>query len=358
MRALIFALVLAGCSSGDGTHLPDAGKTEPRDATQVADTGGLGLDSGAEDASQVANDAGQPALGVWEDRARLPEIRQENAVVALGGEVFTIGGFIGADITRTVRAYDPATDRWRTDVADLPAELHHANAAAANGRLYVAGFLEGPTFSASGRTFAYDPASNRWSEGARMPAGTERGASGMAVWDGIVYVAGGQDGPAPKTAVSAYDPARDVWTALPDLPTAANHLAAAAIAGTLYAIGGRGGGIRAHTAEVWALELANTAAGWTPRAPMPTSRAGAMGAVLGRRVFVFGGEGNPAPRSDGVFAETEVYDPARDTWTSLALMRIPRHGTGAAALGDRIYVPGGATRQGFGAVDDHQSFAP
>jgi len=36
----------------------------------------------------------------------------------------------------------------------------------------------------------------------------------------------------------------------------------------------------------------------------------------------------------------------------------PRHGTGAAALGGTLYVPGGADRQAFGAVATCTSLTP
>jgi hypothetical protein len=38
-------------------------------------------------------------------------------------------------------------------------------------------------------------------------------------------------------------------------------------------------------------------------------------------------------------------------------MAIPRHGFGAAELDNRIYLPGGGTKQGFGSVDDHSVFS-
>ena len=37
-------------------------------------------------------------------------------------------------------------------------------------------------------------------------------------------------------------------------------------------------------------------------------------------------------------------------------MVTPRHGIGPAVLGDRIYVPGGATVEGFGATGVHEFF--
>ena len=49
--------------------------------------------------------------------------------------------------------------------------------------------------------------------------------------------------------------------------------------------------------------------------------------------------------------EVEMYDPVTDGWISLDPMAVPRHGIGAATVGDLIYVPGGATRAGYAATD-------
>jgi len=38
-------------------------------------------------------------------------------------------------------------------------------------------------------------------------------------------------------------------------------------------------------------------------------------------------------------------------------MHTPRHGIGAATIDNRVFVPGGATRQGFGAVAVNESFS-
>jgi N-acetylneuraminic acid mutarotase len=77
--------------------------------------------------------------------------------------------------------------------------------------------------------------------------------------------------------------------------------------------------------------------------------------VLNGRIYVFGGEGNPSTAS-GVFEENEAYDIASGTWQTDARMPTPRHGIGAATIGDRIYVPGGAIVQGFGATQAHEAF--
>jgi N-acetylneuraminic acid mutarotase len=72
-------------------------------------------------------------------------------------------------------------------------------------------------------------------------------------------------------------------------------------------------------------------------------------------LYVLGGEGN-ANLPSGVFPQNEVYDPRTDVWETLTPMATPRHGIGAAVLGDRIFVPGGANVQGFGATAAHEAF--
>jgi N-acetylneuraminic acid mutarotase len=136
------------------------------------------------------------------------------------------------------------------------------------------------------------------------------------------------------------------------MPTPRNHLAAGSLGGKLYAVGGRSGDIGGITN---ALEEYDPATGlWTERAPMPTARGGIAGVAVEGQLYVFGGEGNRA-RPDGVFPQVEAYDPATDTWRSLPPMGIPRHGIQAAAIGNRIYIPGGATTEGFGVVAAHQA---
>jgi N-acetylneuraminic acid mutarotase len=279
--------------------------------------------------------------------------RQEHAVVALANEVFVLGGFDGsARILDTVEAYDPSSDAWRGDVARLPVAMHHVNAAVVEGRIHVVGFLTGD-FVADGRVFTYDPTEDAWTAGMPMPPGTERGASGVAVLAGRIHVAGGlRDGTV--SDFSAYDPATGQWEILPDLPAPLDHLAAAAFGGRFYALAGRAGGVL--SAAVYEYDPASRS--WRRRADMPTARGGVAGALLGGEIFVVGGEGNPEPGSGGVFDDNEAYDPASDTWRTHAPMRTPRHGMGAAALGERLYVPGGATVQGFGATAVADAFDP
>lgn len=86
---------------------------------------------------------------------------------------------------------------------------------------------------------------------------------------------------------------------------------------------------------------------------MPTARSGIAAAVLGRDVFVFGGES-----TTGTFAEVEAYDPARDRWSARASMPTARHGLGAAAVEGRIFVLSGGPRPGGSYSAANEVFTP
>ncbi|MCI0431627.1 MAG: hypothetical protein L0210_13940 [Rhodospirillales bacterium] len=288
----------------------------------------------------------------WQSLAPLSGPRQEHGVVAFNGEIYVIGGFANQQtVLATVEAFNPTTNTWRS-VASLPAALHHVNVAVARARIFVVGALEGSTFDATGATLEFDPGSNMWQPRASMPAGSERGASAVAVIGDLIYVAGGLRG-ASVADFSVYDAATNQWQTLQNMPTARDHLVGASFNGRFYAIAGRNaGGLRGD------VEIYDPAApGWSMGRAIPTPRGGCGGAVLGGRIFVFGGEGNAAV-SSGVFDANEAYDPVANSWATLEVMRTPRHGFGAAVLGTVLYVPGGATRQGFGAVNINDAFTP
>jgi len=291
-----------------------------------------------------------PIPSGWSEGTGLFEPLQENAVVALNGEVVVVGG-IGSSVATEdrVEAYDPRSDSWRS-LAPLPVVVHHANAVAHEGKIYVVGSLS-PTFEQRGDVWIYDSESDSWSDGAPMTAGTERGGGAAVVVDGRIHVVGGLRSGEEVAMHSVYDPPSNSWSQLDDMPTPRDHLAAGSIDGVIYAVGGRNASINGHfdILEAWD-------GSWSTKAPMPTSRGGIAATVLAGRLHVFGGEG--ADNNRGVFAEHEAYDPATDSWEILDAMPTPRHGTGAAEIDGQIWVPGGADQAAFGAVATNEAWAP
>jgi N-acetylneuraminic acid mutarotase len=340
-------------TNGDGS--PDGTPTttpegNPTDAPLAGNEPGgpVGEGPGGEDPGAApAAEPGQEPL------APLLSVRQEHAVAVLGNEVFVVGGFTPS-ATSSVEAYDPANDTWRS-IAPFPSVLHHANVAVVGERLFVAGFYVGSSFTeASGSVFEYDAALDGWTERAPLPAGTERASACVAALDGAIYLFGGaRNGSVAEASTS--DPASDTWRELPQLPEPREHCAAGAIGGRIVIAGGRADGIGGFQPNTWIFDPETET--YAPGAPLLTARGGVAGAVLGERLFIFGGEGNAADPS-GVFPQVEAYDPATDAWQAFPDMLFPRHGLGAAADATRIYLPGGASQQGFGAEDTHTVFVP
>jgi N-acetylneuraminic acid mutarotase len=276
--------------------------------------------------------------------------RQEVGGAALGDLVYVVGGLSGPTPSAAVEAYDTVSNRWRS-VAPLPIPLHHVAVAAVGGVLYSIGGLA-PDFSGVANVFAYDPAADAWT--ARAPLSAPRGAAAAAVFDGRIYVAGGLRGGVAVNDFAVYDPASGAWTELPLMPHARDHLGVAATDLLVYAVGGRDGGTLFSLCEAfhppsnqWFKEVA----------PLLTARGGLAVTALGGRLFAFGGEGNSASPL-GVFAETEMFDPSRNSWFRQPDMPTPRHGIAAVPVGGRIYVVGGATQEGYGTTGVTEVFLP
>jgi N-acetylneuraminic acid mutarotase len=307
------------------------------------------------DASSAVDAAMPGACSTTTPWATAPDVllgaTQETAVVATGGKIYVLGGFVGLTITPAVQVFDPAACAWSMG-PDLPQPMHHANAAVIDGTIYIAGALTGGNFAAIPNVWSWNPASETgWAEHMGMPAGTQRGAAVTGAIDGKLYVAGGFRNGA-VADVSVYDPIANGWTALPALPAARDHGCGGAIAGKLYYAGGRDGG--APLSNVYEYTPGGA---WAERAPMITGRGGTACGVAGDRLVVVGGEGNAADPS-GVFPQSETYDASANTWEPLAMMPTPRHGMVAAVVDGKLYVPGGANKMGFGAVATHEVLTP
>lgn len=340
----------------DGADAPDPEDLEDVDTD---DSSSADLDDGAPgdmieaDGVEVDQDsASTPVLPgwTWQSLPELPRILQEHATVVFGGETTMLGGFENLSLIDTVVHYDPVGRVFRNGTP-LPRALHHVNAAVVEGRLMVLGALEGFAFAAKGDVWVLEDGT--WKTRASMPVGRQRGSAGVAVVGGDVYLVGGFRAGAVDD-VDVYRGAEDRWERLADLPGARDHGGAVAVDGLIYAVGGRQGGIGSVEADLWRFDPDAPELGWVALPPMPTARGGfALGVVAGQ-IIVVGGEGNASDPS-GVFPQAELYDPAAERWYRLPDMPAPRHGMQAVAIGDVLYVPGGADVEAFGATRTFQA---
>ncbi len=181
------------------------------------------------------------------------------------------------------------------------------------------------------------------------PAPQARSEVVAATVGGRVAVVGGfrRDG-ATSPRVDLYDPGRDRWTRLPDLPVPVNHAMAAVRGRTLYVAGGyrpdaQGHGMNHAGRGVFALTLRRDGTagprGWRVLPPLPAPRAAGGAAIVGDRLYVLAGV-----RAPGQLARVG-YALDLDTlrWRVVAGPPTRREHLGVAALGGRIYVLAGRT---------------
>ena len=339
-----------GASTGGSAG--DAGAATGGTATGgSAGAGAMGGAGAAGSGGSAAGSAGAPTNpppGMYGTRAMLPAANSEMAVAETNGKIYVLGGYpsSGESVT-TVQVYDVASDSWGM-AAPLPEPLHHPVAVGVAGKIYSLGGQIGRNASVdTDLTVVLDPTANLWSELADMP--TARGAGAAGVIGDKIYVVGGR--PPAGNAFEVYDISDNAWTALPDLPTAAddrNHIAVTAIGGKIYVAGGRYDGGSFSSPMTDRLDIYDPGTNmWTPGAALPRPRSGVNGIAAFGCFFVWGGEGSNTGEPNNVFPDHDVYNPRTNMWASLPDLPTPIHGvTGAAFVNGLIYMPGGGTSQG------------
>jgi len=299
--------------------------------------------------------AGQNDMGTWISRPALPTPRQEMPHVMLNGEVYVLGGINAArSSSELVEAYNPETGQW-SEKASLPPTLHHLGAAVVDGKIYViGGYISG--FSPTDRVFEYDPSTDGWTEKSAMPI--RRGGHVAVTINEKIYVVGGEQFGGALTNNQVYDPATDTWEELAPMPSAREHLAAAALDGKMYVVGGRRreGGFLNNVRTVEVYDPATDTWDESP-ANLPITSGGLAVASLHGRLYAFGGEFFEDGDS-GVYDLSVEYNPETNTWRNLAPMPLPRHGIGAVAVADTIFIIGGGPIAGFATTGVNSGFIP
>lgn len=176
--------------------------------------------------------------GTWVNLTSIPNPRQEHGTAALGNSTIAVlGGILGGETTDLFQLYDIASGNWSNATA-APYKVNHPNTAAIGSTLYLLGGLtDGPAAAAginwvaAKESYAYDLATDSWTELSPMPNGTEKGSAVTGVYGDIIYLAGGmttlsssQDA---VDSVITYNTTSDEWVRLDagpaELPESRQH---------------------------------------------------------------------------------------------------------------------------------------
>lgn len=292
----------------------------------------------------------------WIARAPLPWAVQEIYGAVSGGRIVTAGGLRRparvTEIEDRTGIYDPATDAW-SEGPRLPAPRHHPMLiAGADGAVFaLGGYGRTEAGDWTGMTEVWAMEADGWREAGRMP-GPLCETVGVELAGRLHLVTGRSPGAANGQWNDQVDvdthrvfvPGEGRWETARPCPMARNSAAGAVLDGGLWVAGGRtvsGGG----TGRLDRYDPVTDR--WDTLAPIPPSPAtgqqvggGLAMAAAGARLVAFGGEWF-APGGGGVFTETWIYDPGADRWAAGPAMRTPRHGLAAAAVGGIVYAVAG-----------------
>ncbi|HLY62574.1 MAG TPA: kelch repeat-containing protein [Terriglobia bacterium] len=186
-----------------------------------------------------------PKSDIWSLRTPMPTARDGMAVAVLDGILYAVGGFKipittpGGDVG-TLEAYDPKSNTWAS-LAPMPTPRDGLALIASGGLLYaVGGFVPTrtpPYFQIEvGLVEVYDPKTNSWSTRTSMP--TPRGIFSAAAIDGIIYAVGGSSDTVLTPTVDTYEPETDTWSSEAPMLTPRASLVAGVVGDVLYAVGG------------------------------------------------------------------------------------------------------------------------
>jgi len=265
----------------------------------------------------------KPPELMWQACARCPQARAEGGIVAMGDRLYLMGGFERLDlVVNVVNVFDLRKQRW-TEEFKMPAgmgETHFSLAGDDERYVYTAGGQTGPECGPGVATcFVLDTATHRWAGLPDLPA--PRYAPTVNLWNGRLHVAGG-------SLPDRCTPAREHWSiAVKD---------------------GRA------MEESWREE---------PAVPAPATHRG--GAVVGDRLYVFGGhEGDlrPVPGDrcfkcdvanvhDGAIDDVFVLEKGATEWKRLASIPMPRGHI------DNATIPMGAQVAVIGGVESHTEYS-
>jgi M6 family metalloprotease-like protein len=267
----------------------------------------------------------------WNPEAQSPLAREKAAAVAVGTDLFVLGGVNGSGVQGRADVYDTRTDLWRK-ARPMPAVRAGLSAVNYNGNIYVFGGKD-DLGNLQATVWKYNPGLNSWTLRASMPAAG--GCGGAAAIGTKIYVfVGCTTGSDYTNVLYRYDPVANSWSTLATSPRVHAAPVVAAVSGKLYVVGGLGN----DGNPVAAMDVYDPAGSWAQGLAMPITSAGATGGAYNGQLYVVGG----LRTLSTLVAASYMYDPGGNSWTAKASISTKRARLAGAFVGDALQTVGGS----------------
>jgi N-acetylneuraminic acid mutarotase len=278
----------------------------------------------------------------WKTVASSPIDRAESLGGVINDKLYVFGG-LQADGEGSIPAltrsdvYDPKTNKW-TRIADMPEKVTHAGTVIVGNTFWFVGGYFGDHPGPGGKhVWKYNTSTNTWSRGPDLPA--NRGAGAAVLIGSTIHFVGGLDETRGEDLGDHW--ALDLnnlsagWVRRKSLPDPRNHTSAASLNGFMYVIGGQKDEEELQQPLGSVYRYNPTKDSWTSVAdlPAPRSHTNCSTFVMDGRIIVLGGENGFMQVRRTVFA----YDPVTNSWAHLSDLPAARSTSVAGVLsGNRI----------------------
>ncbi len=266
--------------------------------------------------------------------------------------LFFIFGFLASvllNFPKFTLAQSYPENSWVTK-APLPQALTGGASAVANGKIY---FLCGSS------NYAYDPTSDSWTPKKPMP--TPRTDFAIAEYQNNIYIIGGTNADGSYSSVNEiYDTVNDSWTTMASIPTARSGIEGNVVNGKIYVMGGENYSGYINLLQAFPQnDIYNIATNsWSSGKSMPVPVYAYSSAVIDNKIYYLGGANHLTPNN-----LTQIYDPQKNSWTFGANFSMPMMTAAAAATTGvmapkRIYLFGGTSDEPLAGENNTQVYDP
>jgi hypothetical protein len=246
----------------------------------------------------------------------------DGRILVTGGHAHGSGQRLGASQTDI---FDPTTETWTEAASLAEARWYPSQVELGDGSTLIFGGWADPDSPAT-TVESFDPSNGSFRQ---LPPTASRDVGlyprTLLLPTGSVFMAG------PTRTTQLFDPVTSTWSVVDDLNVAQRAAGNAVLLPGLTKVLAVGGSPQGATATAEIIDFAQPNPSWRPISPMHNARKHAAAVLLPNGEVMVVGGGLTDYYGDPI-TQPELFDPATETWTTMASQVAPRMYHSAAVL--------------------------